>query len=328
MPSPRPVRHLAASSRWAAAALVVAVGLAACGGPAARSGAHHGARSGVTTTSAAGASAAGGANGSHGGTGSTTAGSSGSSHPGGATSGTTIAGQSTTGTTAPPARTASQAVSEYVQAIVGDNGAEMGAVADKQALALGGVILDYLVIDKEQGGTPTVTSNQSTLAPSAGTGTSTVTFSGSVTLTTTVSGSSAPGTYSYSLSGPLTVVDENGAWRVTNLQYDNASVQEWPESASGEVNGLYVQVGFVLSYGTTTTALITMALRSGNASVQLQNCTLTAGGSGANGVSDFTGPPQPTGLLRFPRIKASPTSLALHFTSSTGQNDDFSLALS
>jgi hypothetical protein len=152
-----------------------------------------------------------------------------------------------------------------------------------------------------------------------------------MTLDTSISGSKGSGTYADTISGPVTVVDESGAWKVTSFTYDNQPLQYWPQTASQTVNGLHVVVGYVVSYGNVTAALVTLTQLTGSGSVQLLRCTVRSGTGGAaatDGTGDFTAPPTPTGVLRFSRIASDPTDLVLAFSSAGGQTDDFDLALS
>ncbi|MHB8681014.1 MAG: hypothetical protein ACYDA2_02825 [Acidimicrobiales bacterium] len=253
---------------------------------------------------------------------------SGGAGAGSSSSGAGAAGAGGTGTSSPAASSAAaqQALSNYLQAIVHHNGSAVQSSSDGAALGVAGILVDVAAIDTARGATTTVTLGQDTFAPT-GTSASSVTFGGSVSLTTAVSGPKGSGQYTDTLSGPVTVADEAGTWRVTTFTYDAKPIAIWPETANQTVNGLHLSVGYVVSFGDLTAVLIGIGQISGNVNVQLQSTTLTAGTTDS-GVGDFTGPPQPTGVLRFTRSGSPPTQLTVDFTGPNGQQDDFTLALS
>ncbi|MHB8440363.1 MAG: hypothetical protein ACYDD4_14570 [Acidimicrobiales bacterium] len=306
---------------------VVAVALAACGG------------AGTTSPSSSGAGGAGGASasvrGAKGRAPITVSGRSpGALGAGGASPADTASGSAPGGSGSgnvggpPTAAGATAAVNGYLQGLVNRNSDGVLQTSVGAPLDLAAVLLDAAAIDSSRGATTTMTLGPSSLTPTVDAPQNTVTFTGSVTITTTVTGSRGSSTSPSTISGPLTVVDNAGAYRVTGFSYDGAPLVAWPESASQTVNGLVVSVGFVLSYGNTTAALISVGQETGSVSVQLQSTTLDTNGSSSSGVGDFTGPPQPAGLLRFARISGSPTRLIVDFTTTTGQADDFDLPLS
>ncbi len=225
------------------------------------------------------------------------------------------------------ATSATYAVDGYLTALAHHDATAVSGTSDGGPYAMAGVILDSAAINAARGGTTTVTVGRSSLTPTS-VGSSTVTFGGSVTLTTTVSGSQGAGTSNDTVAGPLTVTDQSGVWRVTDFTYDGATLQSWAEHASQTIDGLTATVGYVVSYGNTTAALVTLTQQSGAADVQLQTVKLTAGGAAQVGTGDFTGPPTPTGVLRFSRVDATPGSLELDFSSSSGSPYDFQLTLS
>lgn len=224
---------------------------------------------------------------------------------------------------------ATGALEAYLQGLSRLNVEDVAASSNGGPFAVAGILLDAAAINSERGATTTASLGPSSFAPvSAGSTNATLIFQGSVTLTTNISGPKGNGTFTDTISGPVTVTIDSGIWRVTNFTYDNLPVQVWSESESQTVNGLNVSLGYVVSYGNATAALVTLRQGSGNANVQLRAVTLRAGGAAENGVGDFTGPPTPTGVLRFARIASAPTSLTLLFTSSTGQTDYFDFTLS
>jgi hypothetical protein len=221
---------------------------------------------------------------------------------------------------------AAGAISRYVQAIANDSASTLVGSADGAALAMAAILLDSTAINRTRGATTTVTVGPSTLAPTA-TSAGRVTFGGSLTLTTAISGSQGSGKFSDTISGPLMVADEHGTWRITGFTYDARPVVEWPENVSQSIGQTQVSVGYVVSYGDLTAVLVTLGQQSGSASVQLQRATLQTASGSTDGTGDFTGPPTPTGVLRFSRIGSAPTGLVLQFTSSTGQASDFDFTL-
>jgi hypothetical protein len=217
----------------------------------------------------------------------------------------------------------------YLQGLSHLSAQQVVASSDMGPFAIAGVLLDAATSNAERGATTTITLGPSSLAPVPGAaGASTATFAGSTTLTTTISGPKGSGTFSDTISGPLSVTDEAGWWRVTDFTYDGQPVQVWPERASQTVNGLNLSVGYVVSYGNTTAALVTLRQVSGAADVHIQSVTLGTAASAENGVADFTGPPAPSGILRFNRIVAPPASLRLSLSSSSGQPYNYSFAFS
>jgi hypothetical protein len=236
-------------------------------------------------------------------------------------------GASGSGSSPASAGPATNAVNGYLSALAHLDPTGVSDTSDGAPYAMAGILLDSAAINSARGGTTSVTVGPSSLTPTS-VGPGTVTFVGSVALTTTVSGSQGGGTYTDTVSGPLTVTDESGVWRVTDFTYDNAPLQLWEEHASQTIRGLTATVGYVVSYGNTTAALVTLTQQSGAADVQLQTVKLTAGGASVLGTGDFTGPPTPTGVLRFSRVDATPSSLELDFSSSGGSPYDFQLPLS
>jgi hypothetical protein len=287
-------------------------------------GSAHGKRAPVTASGhgvrTGGATAAGGDRGSGNGS------FFGSSSAVGST-GNSVNGSSFSGTPAQVAVAATQALTSYLQGLSHLDVQQVASSSDRGPFAMAGILLDAAAINSERGATTTMALGPSSFAATTASG-STQNFDGSVTLTTTISGPKGNGTFTDTISGPLTVTDEAGRWRVTNFVYDHEPVQVWPENATSTVNGLDVSLGYLVSYGNTTAALITLRQISGSANVQLQAATLRAGSTAENGVGDFTGPPTPTGVLRFARISAPPTALTLLFTSSTGQSDYYDFTLS
>lgn len=227
----------------------------------------------------------------------------------------------------PSESAAADALTTYLTALAHHDPGGISGSSDGGPFAMAGILLETAAIDSARGATTTVTVGPSSFTPTA-TGPSSVTFSGSVTLTTAISGSAGSGTYTDTISGPLTVADESGGWRVANFTYDSAPVRVWPESVSQTIRGLTATVGYVVSYGNLTAALVTLTQQSGAADVQLQTVKLTAGSTTVLGTGDFTGPPTPSGVLRFPRQDATPSSLAIDFSSSDGQAYDYVLSLS
>lgn len=223
---------------------------------------------------------------------------------------------------------AQDALARFLHAYAGDDVNGVAANADQGALAMAGIVLDAEAINRSRGATTTVDIGALSFSEGSGSTAGAVILQGSVTLTTTISGSQGSGRYSDTVSGPVTVRAESGSWKVTDFTYDGRTVQYWPSHAGETVNGLHVAVGYVVSYGSVTAALVTLAQTAGDVNVQLQSCSLESGGAGASGTGDFTGPPEPTGVLRFSRIGATPSALVLRFGAPSGQTDDFDLALS
>lgn len=235
-------------------------------------------------------------------------------------------GASGTGADVPDAAAATRALDGYLQALTGQNARGVYDSSDDGPLALAGIVLDAATIDASRGATTTMTVGPSSLVPvseAAGR----VSFDGSVTVSEVVSGPQGSGSSSDTISGPLTVTDEGGVWRVTDFVYDAQPVEFWNVDASRTVDGLTVSLGYIVSYGDMTAALVTLGQSSGSADVQLQRVALTAGGSSENGTGDFTAPPTPTGVLRFSRTGAAPSSLAVDFSSSSGRVYDFSFSV-
>lgn len=220
------------------------------------------------------------------------------------------------------------ALTRFLHAYAGDDVNGVAGNADRGVLAMAGIVLDAEAINRSRGATTTVEVGPMSFTEGPGSTAGAVNLQGSVTLTTTISGSQGSGRYTDVVSGPVTVRAESGAWKVTDFTYDGRTVQYWPSGAGETVNGLHVAVGYVVSYGNVTAALVTLAQTAGDVNVQLLGCSLEAGGTGAGGRGDFTGPPEPTGVLRFSRVGATPAALTLRFGSPSGQTDDFDLALS
>ena len=281
-------------------------------------------RGGALERSRAGSTRQGGGSGSAPGPGSAAKnGAPGSGAPGSSSAPGTTGSGSSQSSAAP----ATNAVNGYLSALAHLDPTGVSDTSDGAPYAMAGILLDSAAINSARGGSTAVTVGPSSLTPTS-VGRSTVTFEGSVVLTTTVSGSQGGGTTTDTVAGPLTVTDESGVWRVTNFTYDGAPLQLWAEHASQMIRGLTATVGYVVSYGNTTAALVTLTQQSGAADVQLQTVKLIAGGASLVGTGDFTGPPTPTGVLRFSRVDATPSSLELDFSSSGGSPYDFQLALS
>jgi|GEM_PF-3814102 len=225
------------------------------------------------------------------------------------------------------ASAAAASLQAYLGALAHSDATAAASTSDGAALALAGVLLDAAAINRARGATTSVALGPSTLQP-VRVGPDAVTFDGSLTLTTTVAGPAGSTTVADTVSGPVTVDDEHGGWRVTGFDYDGRPLQLWPQTATETVGGLHVWVGYVVSYGTVTAILITLGLESGTAQVVLDSATVSAGSATETGTGDFTAPPEPTGILRFARLPAPPTSLALEFSGSNGSTYSFTLPLS
>ncbi|HZU80406.1 MAG TPA: hypothetical protein VE991_10870 [Acidimicrobiales bacterium] len=239
----------------------------------------------------------------------------------GGSGGATTGGNATAGNADPTMASAS--LTRYLQALSAHDPNAVTANADGAALAYASVQLDTAAIDSDRGATTTVTMGPSSLTPSGVSG-PVVTFSGQVSLMTTVSGPKGNGSYTDTISGPLTVSNASGIYRVLSFTYDGAPMALRTVSKGLTVSGLEVTLAYVVSYGTLSVALIGLAQPSGSSSVTLQSATLSAGSQSESGTGDFTGPPTPVGVLRFARAAGQPSGLALQFTSSTGQSRSYS----
>lgn len=222
---------------------------------------------------------------------------------------------------------ASGALAAYLDGLLRQDPQEVTDSSDGGPLAMAGILLDAAVINAGRGALTTVTEGGSSLAPES-VSASKVVYGGAITLTTTISGPRGSGTFTDTVSGPIEITDESGSWRVTSLVYDGQPVEVWTVGRSQTANGLTVSLGYVVSFGATTAALVTLDAQSGSADVNLRSLVLDAGGGSEQGTGDFTGPPRPTGVLRFARVAGAPRSLTLDFAASTGQSDDYSFTIS
>lgn len=226
----------------------------------------------------------------------------------------------------PNGAAAMRAVAAYFQAFTGQDPQGVFADSDYGALAMAGVVLDSAAINTQRGAATTMTTGPSSLAPVSESGNEVV-LDGALSITTSISGAQGTGTSTNTFSGPLTVTDESGTWRVTGFSYDGQPVDFWNAGTSQTVDGLTVSLGYVVSYGDLTAALVTLRQSSGSADVSLQRVTLEGSGSSEVGTGDFTGPPVPSGVLRFSRADFAPMSLVVNFSSPSGQGYDFAFQL-
>jgi hypothetical protein len=230
------------------------------------------------------------------------------------------------GGSVPDAAPAMGAVAGYFRSLAAQDAQGVLASSDEGPLAMAGIVLDSAAIDAQRGATTTMALGPSSLAP-VSESQGRVVVDGALTLTTTVSGPEGSRVSTDTFSGPLTVSDESGSWRVTGFTYDGRPVEVWDVGASETVDGLTASLGYVVSFGNLSAALVTLRQASGHADVQLQRVTLAAGASTENGTGDFTGPPVPSGVLRFARLEGTPSSLDLEFSSPAGAAYAFSFSL-
>ncbi|HZU80791.1 MAG TPA: hypothetical protein VE991_12815 [Acidimicrobiales bacterium] len=224
---------------------------------------------------------------------------------------------------------AEQALQAYLSALSHQDVNTLLAVSDKGPEALAGVLVDVADIDHARGATTTVDVTADTFSPAGEPSPGSVVLSGSATLHTSVTGPKGSGSSTDTISGPVTVALEQGRWKVVDFTYDGRPVVLSPTENVGQtLHGLTVQLGYVVSYGDLSVALVTLASSGGDVQVSYQSASLAWGGQSEQGAADFTGSSTPTGILRFARTASAPTGLEVAFTGSSGQALDFSFSLS
>jgi hypothetical protein len=236
-------------------------------------------------------------------------------------------GSSGSSSGADPVAGAEQALTAYLGGISRHEAATVLATSEGAPAGLAGVLLDVAAIDAERGATTTVTMGPAHFTVSGTPSASVVTLVGSLTITTTVSGPKGSGSSTDTLSGPVTVRDEQGAWKVAAAAYDGKPLVEWQEDTGQTVGGLAVQVGYVVSYGNVTAALVTLYSASGSQSVSFQAASLVTTAGNESGVADFTTTGNPTGVVRFARTDARPSELDMSFKNASGQTVVFVIDL-
>ena len=190
----------------------------------------------------------------------------------------------------------------------------------------GSIRLTIAAIKAAKGATTTVQVANEALSV-ASSSTTSVTFNGSLTLEGTVSGAKGSQHSTDTLGGPVSVVFTEGAWRVSTFIYDGAVVRAFTERATQVISGLHFTVAFVLTYGTSTVALVGLAADSGHVGLALQTARLTSASGTTSGTGDFTTDPSPSGIIRFPRTDARPSHLDATFRRADGGMVSFSLTL-
>ncbi|MHB1785885.1 MAG: hypothetical protein ACYCS7_07010 [Acidimicrobiales bacterium] len=214
---------------------------------------------------------------------------------------------------------------QYLGSIASHDAPKMLASATGPVAALGSVLLDVTAINTAKGATTTTVVQKEDFVPGAVAG-NVVTLKGTAVLSSTVTGPKGSSQVTDTFSGPATVVWRGGQWEVSALTFDGRNMTEWVENTGQTVNGVHLQIGFVLSYASTTVVLIGLTAPSGGFHLALQRATLHSSTGVLTGVGDFTSPPTPIGLLRFARSDARPTEL--HLTFSAGSSSlDFRVAL-
>lgn len=182
-------------------------------------------------------------------------------------------------------------------------------------------------INSGGGGQTTITVGAPKFSPSDVTPTA-VTFSGQVSITTEVAGPKGRGSAQDTISGPVHIESSGGAWKVTGFTYDSRPLVLYPDRARQVVDGIEFDVGSILTYGSSTTALVGLGAQNGHADLRLASTTLAAGGPAANGSGSFGTGPVVGGIMIFPRAAGAPTRLDATFQRTGGAPVSFSIALS
>ncbi|MHB1711958.1 MAG: hypothetical protein ACYCV7_11230 [Acidimicrobiales bacterium] len=212
-----------------------------------------------------------------------------------------------------PGTAARVVLTQYLSSIAAHDAPKMVASSTGPAAALGSVLLDVVAINSAKGAPTTTAVQKEGFHVVAATSTA-VTLDGAAVLSSTVRGAKGSSQTTDTVSGPVTVVLYSGRWKVSALTFDGQHMTEWTENTGQTVKGVHVQVGFVLSYASTTVALIGLTAPSGGFHLSLTQAKLSSSTGVLTGVGDFTSPPAPVGLLRFPRSDAQPTDLRLGFS--------------
>ena len=154
-----------------------------------------------------------------------------------------------------------------------------------------------------------------------------VVFGGEVDLRDTITGPKGSTPTQASITGPIRVMNDNGAWKVTTLSYGGAPMTYYPEGIEQTVRHIHLSVAFLLSSGTQTTALIALRAESPGVTVSLRSVVVTTDiGSRQAGRGVF-GPRTPAGLFVFRRTTSRPARLDVSFQKGDGTTVAFSLAL-
>ncbi|MHB8329180.1 MAG: hypothetical protein ACYDD6_06105, partial [Acidimicrobiales bacterium] len=218
------------------------------------------------------------------------------------------------------------ALRSYLAAVAAHSANAVVASSRGKAEALAAVLLDISVINASQGGTTTTTLQDPGFTLSSSSAGS-ATFTGSATWTSVVSGPKGGGTTTDTVSGPVVVTKSGNIWQVESFTFDDAPMTWWLENATETQGDLSVEVSFVLTYADTTVALIGLGAPTGNESATLQSVGLSTTSGASTGTWNFTPGREPTGVVDFFRTDATPTSMELKFSASSGGPVTFSIPL-
>ena len=178
----------------------------------------------------------------------------------------------------------------------------------------------------QQGGQTTFALSRETFTPTH-VDADTATFSGSVTITNQVSGPKGRTGSTDTISGPVQLLRSSGAWKVSTFTLDGAPLLYFPEQARQVVNGVELDVGSLLSYGTQTTALVGIGSQSGHQDIKLLSTQLVTNGTPAGGHGFFVNTPRVSGFFVYPRASGTPHALDAAFTTGIGSTVKFSVGL-
>jgi hypothetical protein len=145
-----------------------------------------------------------------------------------------------------------------------------------------------------------------------------VSLTGTVGFTTSSSSSGRNTNSNQTITGPIQVVDQHGAWRVVTFTYDGQPLLYYPEGVQVTESGINLRVAFILSDAGASNALVGVYANSSYRSVTIDAVTLqTESGNSEQGQALFAHG-DPTGLLGFARTASRPTRLTVTFRTASG----------
>lgn len=138
----------------------------------------------------------------------------------------------------------------------------------------------------------------------------TVTFGGEVDVKRDVR-ASRTATINDKITGPIEIVRRSNAWRVSTFMFDGASLRSYIANTDRTIDGVRLNVAFILSNARSTTAVV--SVYSPDDFTVSDARLVRASGLVQGGRSYFAGS-HPTGVIVFPRSEDAPARLDLTVT--------------
>ncbi len=221
---------------------------------------------------------------------------------------------------------ARRAFDAWLQAETTADAATVLANSTGPAAALAEVLYVGGQIVRSRGGTVSTEITRDELRP-VQVNNSQVTFAGELETQETITGPGGKQIRRHKFAGPVRVLRQARAWKVSDLTYNDAALVYYPQGREQTVSGVSLNVSGVLSWGHRTTVLVDLRAEDPNVLVDIQRLVLTSESettrSGKTGFSrDF-----PAALLNFDRLPDGPDRLDVTLRKRPDTTVQFSLDL-